>query len=66
MIKNTSCGDAHDVQRKAALQLHIGAQSRESPLKLEKFREFEADFSVLSRERHTWGINHFNFRRYVS
>ena len=39
--------DAHDVLRKAALQLHIGAQSGASPGGNEGFREFEADLSAL-------------------
>ena len=33
--------------RKAALQLHIGAQSSASPSRNEGFREFEADLSAL-------------------
>ena len=39
--------DAHDVLRKAAMQLHIGAQSGVSPSRIEGFREFEADISAL-------------------
>ena len=39
--------DAHDVLRKAAMQLHIGAGSGASPSRIEGFRKFEADLTVL-------------------
>ncbi len=39
--------DAHDVQKKAALQPRIGAQSETSPSRIEGFREFKADLSAL-------------------
>ncbi len=38
------------MQRKAALQPHIGAQSEASPSRIEGFRKFEADLSALFRE----------------
>ena len=42
--------DAHDVLRKAALQLHIGAQSKASPVGDEGFMEFERTCPLCYRE----------------
>lgn len=39
--------DAHDVLRKAVMQLHIGAGSGASPSRIEGFRKFEGDLSAL-------------------
>ena len=47
IVPNSFAEDAHDVQRKAALQPHIGAQSGASPSRIEGVGEVEADLPAL-------------------
>ena len=52
-----NCEDAHDVLKKAAMQLHIGAHPRgASPSILEGFREFEADLSASNLRLKFWNF----------
>ena len=39
--------NTHNVLKKAAMQLHIGEQNGTSPSRIEGFRKFEADLTVL-------------------